>query len=159
MQDANPESNGEEWRPVVGYERYYEVSSLGLVRRSCDGIRRGIKAGYIMKPKPTGGNYPFVGLYHREKKTTHSTLVHNIVTSAFLGPKPPGIQVNHLDGNKWNSRLDNLEYVTASENQCHANRIGLRVKKLTPEKVRELRAAAEGISFVQLVDRHYSIAG
>jgi hypothetical protein len=115
MQEASAISNGEEWRPVVGYESYYEVSSLGRVRRSVDGLRRGIKAGYILKQRPTAQGYPFVGLYDRDTKITRSTLVHNIVTAGFLGPKPLGMQVNHIDGNKLNAAIQALR-------GCSANR-------------------------------------
>jgi len=88
----------EDWKPVVGYQKWYEVSDLGRVRRCTDAMRRGIKAGYLLKQRPTGRGYLFVGLYNRDTKVTRSTLVHNIVTAAFLGPKPPGMQVNH---NRW----------------------------------------------------------
>jgi hypothetical protein len=139
MQEASGECNAEEWRPVVGYEDWYEVSTQGRVRRSVDGLRRGIKAGYVLQPRPTDQGYPFVGLYSRDKKVSRSTLVHNVVTAAFLGPKPPDMQVNHIDGNKLNARLGNLEYVTGSDNQRHAYCLGLMKKKLNPSLVREIR--------------------
>lgn len=129
----------EEWKPVVGYEEYYEVSSLGKVRRSCDGQRRGIKAGFELKPHLSGSGYLFVGLYNRDTKKTHSTLLHNVVTAAFLGPKPPGIQVNHIDGNKLNPALSNLEYLTGGDNQRHAFQLGLMKKALSTAQVREIR--------------------
>jgi hypothetical protein len=129
----------EEWKPVVGFEKYYQVSRDGAIRRSVDGQRRGIKAGFILKSHITGSGYPFVGLYDRETGRTHSTLVHNIVTAAFLGPKPTGLQVNHIDGNKQNPALPNLEYVTAGDNQRHAFCLGLMKKSLNPTLVREIR--------------------
>ena len=129
----------EEWRPVVGFEKYYEVSSLGRVRRSIDGLRRGIKAGFVLTTNVTKPGYPFVRLYDRDAKRTYSLVVHNLVTAAFLGPKPKGIQVNHVDGDKLNPAVKNLEYVTAGDNQRHAFCLGLMHKKLTPSLVREIR--------------------
>lgn len=140
----------EEWKPVVGFENHYEVSSLGAIRRLTDGLRRGIKAGFVIKQHVIKSGYVIVGLYNRDTGKRHSLQVHNIVTAAFLGPKPRGMQVNHIDGNKQNRAASNFEYVTASENQCHANRIGLRVKKLSPDKVREMRLLDGTMSYVQM---------
>lgn len=129
----------EEWNPVVGYEKHYAVSDQGKVRRITDGLRRGVKAGFELKPNLTGKGYLFVRLYDRDTKRTRSTLLHNIVTAAFLGPKPQGMQVNHIDGNKLNPSLSNLEYVTAGDNQRHAYCTGLMKRSLNPTLVREIR--------------------
>lgn len=129
----------EEWKPVVGYEHWYEVSSYGRVRRNSDGLRRGIKAGHVIKQHPNGSGYPIVCLYNRDTKHSLSKVVHNIVTEAFIGPKPPGLQVNHIDGNKWNAAAANLEYVTGGDNQRHAFCLGLMKKSLNPSLVREIR--------------------
>lgn len=47
----------------------------------------------------------------------------------YIGERPDGLQINHIDGNKQNNSVDNLEYVTQSENLKHAFRIGLRSLK------------------------------
>lgn len=57
--------------------------------------------------------------------------VHVLVAESFIGPKPPGIDVNHKDGNKQNNCLSNLEYLTRSENHRHAFRIGLAKSPFT----------------------------
>lgn len=111
----------EEWRPVVGYEQWYEVSNLGRVRR--------VKCQYYSKRKldvlkPGGGKqYPLVCLY--ANRTRKICLVHHLVMAAFVGPRPKGYEINHKDGNKKNSRLSNLEYVTPSQNRIHALATGL----------------------------------
>ncbi len=110
----------EEWRPVVDYEGWYEVSNLGRVRglRTNFGRarRRVLKCG---KRKA----YPTAWL--SKDNTVQSHFVHRLVAAAFIGPRPPGEQVNHKDGVGTNNRPQNLEYVTASENQLHALGLGL----------------------------------
>lgn len=98
----------EEWRLVPGHPRY-EVSSLGRVRSN---IRPG--APLILKHTPARG-YPQVHLAGRGKAN-----VHTIVALAFLGPRPEGLEVRHLDGNAGNPQLRNLAYGTRSENQRDA---------------------------------------
>ena len=56
---------------------------------------------------------------------THGQYVHRLVAEAWIGPIPDRYQVNHIDGNKWNNKLDNLEITTASENIRHAMENGL----------------------------------
>lgn len=74
--------------------------------------------------------------------------VHSLVALAFIGERPGGYQINHKDGNKFNNHVDNLEYCTASENQQHAIRTGLRrihrgedspASILTEDQVREIK--------------------
>lgn len=135
----------EEWRPVVGYEGWYEVSNLGRVRRV--GAGRGSTVGRILRTRPDRNGYRLVEL-HRERRR-HGENVHRLVAAAFLGPRPAGMEVNHRDRDKMNSALANLEYVTPSENVAHAYRTGVvprrgerhGMAKLTAEQVREIRAA------------------
>lgn len=54
-----------------------------------------------------------------------SCLVHRVVAEAFLGPCPEGKEVNHKDGDRKNNKIDNLEYLTRSENMLHAVKLGL----------------------------------
>lgn len=56
--------------------------------------------------------------------------VHDLVAVTFLGPKPSGYDVNHIDGNKKNNRIENLEYCSRSDNMKHAYRLGLRPRML-----------------------------
>lgn len=100
----------EEWRPVVGYEGRYEVSNRGRLRGPHWGVvkarnNRGYRAVTLVD-SPHGG------------RKTYS--VHRLVMAAFVGPCPVDKQVNHIDGNKSNNYIENLEYVTQTENVRHA---------------------------------------
>lgn len=112
---------GEEWRPVIGWEDRYEVSSLGRLKRLKDTASS--LAG-IAKFKPRSWGYPSVELRDGSGSFTCVSL-HVLVARAFLGERPQGHDVNHIDGNKNNNSPGNLEYVTHAENNLHAQRIGL----------------------------------
>lgn len=100
----------EEWRPVVGYEDFYEVSDMGRVKSV---PRKGTKGG-ILKPGPDGGGYLHVDLSKNGEK--ESFLVHILVMRAFVGKCHDGHEIDHLDGNPKNNRLTNLDAKTHKEN-------------------------------------------
>lgn len=109
----------EEWRPVVGYEGLYEVSSLGRVRGVDRKVPRSGHAltvrGRIMRPHPNSrGHYLIVDLTYAGQRRTR--LVHRLVGEAFFGPLPHGLQTRHLNGNSFDNRLVNLRYGTRLEN-------------------------------------------
>jgi HNH endonuclease/NUMOD4 motif len=108
---------------VLGYQSVYEVSNQGRIRRLTPGPRT--FPGKVLKPMLRAGGYPFVHL--REPGRTRHRRVHILVANAFLGPTPPGKEVNHINGNRCDPRLSNLEYVTRGGNQRHAYLIGLKV--------------------------------
>ena len=111
---------GEEWRPVVGFEDSYEVSSYGRVR-SLDreweqknrwgGTYTHRKKGVMLRPGIASNDYPTVALGRGNTRTLHS-----LVADAFIGPCPAGEEVRHKDDNRRNPMLDNLEYGTRGDN-------------------------------------------
>lgn len=119
-------SEAEQWRDVVGYEGYYEVSDRGRVRSA---YRTGVYAGrwrpcvmnfpakeMRLSATPTG--YLYVALkWPNEKSRKH--LVHRLVMAAFSEQDGSQLQVNHKDGVKANNQLENLEYCTALQNVLH----------------------------------------
>lgn len=135
----------EEWRPVVGYEDLYSISSLGRVRRDAPNPIGGGGAGRILRPAANTGGYLQVGLSCANRK--RSITVHRLVCTAFFGARPNGYQSNHKDGNKANNAVANLEYVTPKQNTRHAIDLGLSNQsgeanheaKLTEDQVRLIR--------------------
>ena len=134
----------EDWRPVPGYENYYEVSSEARVRRI---------GGRVLKPWRHRDGYLNVGL-STPALGLKIYFLHRVVALAFLGPSPVGYTVNHKDGNKLNNLPDNLEYMTLADNIRHSLRNGIPDKnyahgvavasaKLTDEKVREIRRLSD----------------
>lgn len=112
------ELSAETWKPVLGFELLYSVSSLGRIRRDKGG--RGIcSAGRLLHFSANRSGYLEVKLYggHGIKKILS---VHSVVISSFVGPRPSGMEVNHRDGERHNNRLSNLEYVTPIENKRDA---------------------------------------
>lgn len=120
----------EEWRAIPGFEGLYEVSDharvrrIGRAARSGNGRGGGARQGRVLalQLRPTG--YQSVQLWRDGKY--FSRLVHTLVAAAFIGPKPPNHDVNHIDGDKVNNARPNLEYLTRSENMEHAYNTGLR---------------------------------
>jgi len=136
----------EEWKPIKGYEGLYEVSSFGHVR-SVDRVRifkNGRKRffpGKIIKPYPcTNTGYLMVGLKGGVKPVCAS--VHRLVAAAFLGVSE--LQVNHIDGDKQNNHVENLEYTTQSENMLHAYRLGLEKGHAGYGKCKKVRCIETG---------------
>lgn len=115
----------ETWRPVVGFEGLYEVSSQGRVhsvrRPQSKGPHRMV-GGRQLRLTATGRGYVQVNLCDAEG--VHRREVHILVAAAFIGPRPDGAQIRHLDGNGLNNEVSNLMYGTPSENLADAVRHG-----------------------------------
>ena len=101
----------EQWRPVVGWEDLYEVSSHGRVRSL---HKRGRATGGILAANANSSAYPMVGLCRAGVRTGRK--VHSLVAEAFIGPRPDGMEICHRDGNSKNNRAENLRYGSRSEN-------------------------------------------
>ena len=119
------------WQPVVGYEDLYEVSNLGRVR-SVDRyiermnrwgtMNRALLKGRILRPGRSVCKRLQVNL--SKNNVPWMVAVHRLVSRAFLGPCPVGLEVDHVDGNYENNCADNLEYVTHQQNQKRAYDMG-----------------------------------
>jgi predicted XRE-type DNA-binding protein len=161
----NKDPMTEEWRSIAGYEGFYEVSNFGNVR-SCDkyvNATRGSKAlrkGRVLEKTEIAGGYQRVCLSREHVKEYES--VHRLVALAFIPLRDGADFVNHKDLNKKNNRVDNLEWVTQSENNQHAHDAGAYAegnnlasknknvaRKLTPDEVAEIRKLATERSMSQ----------
>jgi len=104
------------WKDIVEYEGYYQVSNLGRVKRLKGSPRTLEDKILVNKTKKTG--YKFVCLsVNREFKYKH---VHRLVAEAFISNPNNKLFVNHIDCDKSNNKVSNLEWVTAKENSKHA---------------------------------------
>ena len=104
------------WVKLKSLNYQYEVNEYGDVKN--------VKYKKILKNQTNHGYYT---LTLRPKPYQPKTVrVHALVAEAFIGDRPKGYVINHKDGNKKNNYYKNLEYVTYSENNIHALRIGLR---------------------------------
>lgn len=129
---------GEVWLPIPCSEGY-EVSSFGRVRRT-PLLPNGVH-GRVRRTSLNSSGYPSLRMPVNGIERT--MLVHRLVAAAFIGPCPPGMQVNHIDLDKTNPRAENLEYVTGSQNQRHAAAMrGARLGSQRVEHVRHLRGSA-----------------
>lgn len=114
------------WKPVLGYEQHYEVNTLGQVR-SIDRIiknRRGLVQGKVLKPFLNKKGYPAIRFYIGGKGLERNP--HRLVAEAFIPNPKSKLQVNHINGDKTDNRIENLEWCTNSENQLHAYVTGLQ---------------------------------
>ena len=138
----------EEWRPVVGYEDLYEVSSLGRIRNMKGKVR-------ALGTHACGYNH--ISLSRAGVSKTFK--IHRLVAFAFI-PNPEGKrEVNHIDTIRTNNRVENLQWADKYENHDHSSRLGKyhaatnprRIKKMTPELVALCRErVATGISILAL---------
>lgn len=144
-------NNKELWKPVGGYIGY-EVSNFGRVRSM---KHRKVK---INTTVPNYAGYPVITLHDRGKRRQFR--LSRLVLEAFVGKCPDNYQANHLDGDKDNNRLENLEWTTPSGNSKHAYFLGLskgpvgeingrgRLKLVEVTKIKELARGGVVISTI-----------
>lgn len=116
----------EEWRIIPEYGNVYEISNFGRIRsisrinKGAWGCSRTLKCK-LLTIRLNKKGYSEVRLARKNTR-----VVHRIVAKSFI-PNPNNLpQVNHIDGNKTNNRIENLEWANNSQNQLHAYKIGLQ---------------------------------
>lgn len=98
------------WK-TVPYAQRYEVSTLGQIRNKV--------TNHILRPRLDRYGYPKLVMMSTDHKLLYKT-VHRVVAETWLPDRDISLQVNHIDGNKENARLDNLEWNTAKQNIIHS---------------------------------------
>jgi hypothetical protein len=147
----------EQWKPIRGYEGLYEVSNMGRVK-SLDQVSyrsNGITMCYIrqkgrlLKGRLVGSKKKkqYLGVLLCRNGKQENKKIHRLVAEAFI-PNPNNYpQIDHIDGNKTNNTVSNLEWVTNEENMRRSWEKGLRSycgensprAKLTQSEVDEIR--------------------
>ena len=107
----------EKWKPIKGYEGLYEVSDFGRIKST---RRQGAPGG---EKKLTENQDGYLRVKLCKDGIDRRFMVHRVVYEAFVGGIPDGREINHIDENKKNNRLCNLEVVTHVENVRHGTGI------------------------------------
>ncbi len=140
----------EEWRDIINYEGSYQISSYGRVKslnRTIvlnNGKERKLE-GKIRAYGTDKAGYPITRLSTVNKGATTFT-IHRLMAKAFLEFRDE-LYVNHIDGDKSNNKVSNLEMISASDNIKHAFKLGLcnqsgernGYSKLTKEDVIDIK--------------------
>lgn len=157
------------WKDIPGYEGLYQASSLGNIKslarieKRKDGTRNPIRER-ILKPSINPSGYYFLNV--SKNGVRKNSRVHRLVGKAFL-PPDTGLEINHINGIKTDNRIENLEWVTHSENGKHAYRIGIHAKiigeahpssKITNAQAEEIRAKYIPFKYtMKMLSREYGI--
>lgn len=114
----------EEWRPVVGYEGIYEVSNLGVIKSldRKDSLGR-YREGRIISQINIGGK-GYLGFQPSKNGIKKNLKIHHAVAYAFIGNRPMGKVIDHIDNDKSNNNLSNLRYISNRIN-CSKDKIGV----------------------------------
>ncbi|MDF9611889.1 NUMOD4 domain-containing protein [Bacillus cereus] len=118
------------WKDVVGYEGLYQVSNFGEVRSydrkvpTRNSRKFAIRKGRILAQMTSTNGYKKLSLT-RNATDKKQVMVHRVVAEAFLCNQENKPYVNHMDANKTNNHVSNLEWTTHDENTLHAKRLGL----------------------------------
>lgn len=128
------------WKDVKGFEEFYQVSNQGEIRSKDRYVHFKHKdrfyKGAIKRQQIGTNGYKIVKLYKNDKKK-YTFSVHRLVAEAFLEKPSYAECVNHINGNKLDNRIENLEWCTYSENNIHALKNNLRkpdIEKLIANK-------------------------
>lgn len=105
------------WKPIPGYDGHYWASNMGRIKSTARISGNGNFISEKIKRQRNNRGYKVVSIKYLNKKLTLK--VHRLVLMSFIGDRK-NLQVNHINGNKNDNRLDNLEWVNAKANVMHA---------------------------------------
>ena len=112
------ENSPEIWMPVPNYEGLYEISNQGRFAA----LR---KDGRFYRKLNDKTHYLSVSVKSIDGKPQKSFYIHTLVAHVFIQPRPDGLVVRHLDGNRYNNKVENLAYGTNSQNVADSVKHGI----------------------------------
>ncbi len=113
----------EEWRDIKGYEGSYQISNLGRIKTFK--VRANFYPDGVISKGYMAGEYMVASITKNKKR--RGLCIHKLIAHAFIPNPLNRNEVNHIDGNKLNNAIENLEWCTHSENVIHAFKTGLMV--------------------------------
>jgi len=151
------------WKPIPSYEGLYEISNTGKIKSLPKSGSGNSLSEKIMNDFDNGKGYRYITLTNKTKR--RNFYVHRLLAESFIsnpGKKP---FVNHLDGNKANNKLSNLEWSTESENMEHASVLGLlpsgeknHLSKLKEIDIKQIRLLWQSGTHRDIIKAKYSIS-
>ena len=118
------------WKDIKDFKGLYQISNYGRVKSL--GNKSNHKREKILKANLSNKNYYKICLNKNNIRKTFT--VHRLVAETFIENVFLKKEINHIDGNKHNNRIDNLEWVTRKENQIHAYKNKLQIAKKNNER-------------------------
>jgi len=143
----------EVWKDIRGYEGRYMISNLGRVKSLPNRDRNSVK---ILSPYENGIEYKMIDLI-KDGHQKHAR-VHRLVAYAFIDNIYDKPYINHMDGNRRNNAVTNLEWCTQKENVRHAHITGLVPHKISYDDVDMIRML-EGSLSEKCIGALYGISG
>ena len=150
------------WKDIEGYEGLYQVSNFGNVKSLARIVHSKKRSDYkikekILKQSDTTTGYKKVEL-HKDNEKRKSFKVHRLVAQAFIPNPENKREVNHIDGNKHNNNVNNLEWVTSSENKIHAFKMNLNPTKRDLDENEIIRMYCEEKMSIHQIAKELNIA-
>jgi hypothetical protein len=131
--DDNGVTCVEQWKDIPDYEGYYQISNLGRVKSLEKTLivndRKRIYKPLIKKPHISKRGYWVVGFCKNKKESQKK--IHRLLAIYFIDNPKKYPQVNHIDNNKLNNKISNLEWVSNRENACHRVKLSNYTSKYT----------------------------
>lgn len=135
------------WKDITGYEGLYQASNFGNIKS----LKRNTAHERILKPRVDKGGYLYVGL--TKNGITKTYKVHRLIGLTFIANPKNKYSINHINGNKQDNNVENLEWASAKEQAIHAVKMGLF--KWTDDSKEKLRATMvrKGLWYIRNVGK------